>query len=94
MLAAAQRGPWGVEGFVHRNTCVLYLRLATHSFVLMGEEEDETLTFEVFISCHVKHSTQMESDQTDKLTLHVTIGTCRFILVYLRVSLSVCLHCA
>lgn len=31
-----------------RNTCVLYLRLATHSFVFMGEEEDEPLDFEDF----------------------------------------------
>lgn len=52
----------GVAGFFffHRNTCVLYLRLATHSFVFMGEEEDETLTFEVFLFCHVKNSSQIE----------------------------------
>lgn len=44
----------------YRNTCVLYLRLATHSFVFMGEEDDETLTFKVFLSCHVRHSSQIE----------------------------------
>lgn len=49
----------GVMGFVffNRNTCVLYLRLATHSFVFMGEEDDETLAFKV---CHVRHSSRIE----------------------------------
>lgn len=36
--------------FFLRNTCVLYLRLATHSFVFMGEEEDEPLAFEDVLS--------------------------------------------
>lgn len=62
MLAVVQHSPWGLQFFLffQRNTCVLYLRLATHSFVFMGEEEDETLSFEVFLSRHVKHSSQIE----------------------------------
>lgn len=52
--------------FFNRNTCVLYLRLATHSFVFMGEEKDEMLTFEVLQSCHVKHSSPMELEHLEK----------------------------
>lgn len=50
-MAGVQLGPWGFRSvlffwvFFRRNTCVLYLRLATHSFVFMGEEEDEPLDF-------------------------------------------------
>lgn len=58
--AAQFMGVVGFFCFFHRNTCVLYLRLATHSFVFMGEEDDETLSFKVFLSCHVKHSSQIE----------------------------------
>lgn len=37
----------GCRVLFHKNTCVLYLRLATHSFVFMGEEDDETLSLSV-----------------------------------------------
>lgn len=48
-LAGAQLGPWGFGRLLFlRNTCGLYLRLATHSFVFMGEEEDEPLDFTDF----------------------------------------------
>lgn len=59
----------GCRFFLNRNTCVLYLRLATHSFVFMGEEEDEMLTFEVLRSCHVKHSSSMELDHSAEQSL-------------------------
>lgn len=66
-------------------TCVLYLRLATHSFVFTGggEEEDESLTFEVFPSRHVKHPSN-----TSQLRRRSPITCCLEVQMFKSVQMS------